>query len=178
MKITASLLKECKKNSRKAQAEVYRLCYAEAMKLAMRYTQNNEEAQEVMNSSFLKAFMNIHDFKGDENNFFGWLKRIIINKALDHLRSAVKYDRNVDLTAVAKTSEPEEDPFDYDNIIHLIQKLPARSAAVFNLYAIEGYSHKEIAAMMHITEANSKYHLHAARKSLKEWLFKTEKYER
>jgi RNA polymerase sigma-70 factor (ECF subfamily) len=178
MKITASLLKECKHNSRKAQSEVYRLCYSEAMKVAMRYTGNNEEAQEVMNSSFLKAFQNIETFKGDEHNFFGWLKRIIINRALDQLRSNVKFDKNVDLELATRICSAEQHSFDYENIIGLIQKLPVRASTVFNLFAIEGYSHKEIAEMLNITEANSKYHLHAARKSLQEWLFKTENYER
>lgn len=178
MKITASLLKECRKNSRIAQSEVYRLCYSEAMKVAMRYTQHNDEALEVMNSSFLKAFLYIQEFKGDENNFFGWLKRIIINKALDHLRRNVKYEKNVNLDVVEGHTTTDEFSMDYDNIISLIQRLPSRTAAVFNLFAIEGYSHKEISEMLNITEANSKYHLHTARKSLQEWLFKIEKYER
>lgn len=178
MRITASLLKECKKNSRKAQSEVYRLCYSEAMKVAMRYTRNNDSALEVMNSSFLNAFLQLQEFKGDETNFFGWLKRIIINKALDYLRSNEKYNKNVDLEyAVAETS-PDDFSMDYENILGLIQQLPARTSAVFNLFALEGYTHKEIAEMLQITEANSKYHLHAARKSLQEWVFKLEKYER
>jgi RNA polymerase sigma-70 factor (ECF subfamily) len=178
MKLKASLIEACKNNTRTAQSEVYRLCYSEAIKVAMRYTRNNDEALEVINSSFLKAFMHINDFKGDESNIFGWLKRIIINKALDHLRSNEKYSRNVDIElAIAEVSEDDFSSH-YETIISLIQKLPSRTATVFNLFAIEGYSHKEIAEMLNITESNSKYHLHAARKSLQEWLFKTEKYER
>lgn len=178
MKLKASLLQECKNNLRTAQSEVYRLCYSEAMKVAMRYTRNNDEALEVMNSSFLKAFLHLNDFNGDENNFFGWLKRIIINNALDHLRSNEKYNKNVELEFAKGEAYADEFSSDYDTIISLVQKLPSRTSAVFNLFAIEGYSHKEIAEMLSITESNSKYHLHAARKSLQQWLFKTEKYER
>jgi RNA polymerase sigma-70 factor (ECF subfamily) len=67
---------------------------------------------------------------------------------------------------------------EYEDIIRMIQLLPSRTSAVFNLFAIEGYSHKEIAEMLNLTETNSKYHLSVARKTLQSWLFKTERYER
>jgi RNA polymerase sigma factor (sigma-70 family) len=176
MKLKASLLDGCKNNSRAAQSEVYRLCYSEAMKIAMRYTQNSDEAKDILNKPFLKAFLNINEFKGDENNFFGWLKRIIINNALDHIRSISKKNETLGISEAFNEPFVQEHTFDSENIIHLIQRLPPRTSAVFNLFAIEGYNHKEIAEMLDISEANSKYHLHTARKNLQEWLFKTEKY--
>jgi RNA polymerase sigma-70 factor (ECF subfamily) len=179
MKLSSLLFHGCRSNSRKAQSEVYRLFYAEAFKIAMRYTKNSDEAKEVMNSAFLKAFVNINDFKGNEQNFFGWVKRIIINQALDQLRATSKFETNTELKEVSyQLATNSETQLEYEDIISMIQLLPSRTAAVFNLFAIEGYTHKEIAEMLNLSETNSKYHLSVARKTLQSWLFKTERYER
>jgi RNA polymerase sigma-70 factor (ECF subfamily) len=175
MKLSKSLFQGCKSNSRKDQSEVYKLFYSEAFKIAMLYTKNSDDAKALMNSSFFKAFVNIKDFKGDENNFFGWIKRIIINQSLDQIRAVSKFENNVELNDnMGESNHNSDSELDYEDIIGLIQLLPSRTAAVFNLFAIEGYSHKEIAEMLDISEANSKYHLSSARKTLQQKLFKTE----
>jgi RNA polymerase sigma-70 factor (ECF subfamily) len=178
MKLSSLLFQGCKSNSRKAQSEVYKLFYNESFKIAMRYTKSSDQAKEVMNSSFLKAFVNIKDFKGDEQNFFGWVKRIIINQALDQLRAASKFETNTELNDISyQLTTTSDTQLEYEDIIRMIQLLPSRTSAVFNLFAIEGYSHKEIAEMLNLTETNSKYYLSVARKTLQSWLFKTERYE-
>ncbi len=151
--------------------------YSDALKIAMRYTSCTADAKDVLNKAMLKVFTKIDQFKGGPDNFFGWVKRIIINQALDELKSKnfrQSFDPMENIQSDPST-DGITDQYNYESIVHLIQRLPTTSACVFNLFAIEGYSHKEIGDSLGITPENSRYHLRAARKQLQTWIFKTEK---
>lgn len=176
MKLENKLIKACRKGDRTAQETVYRLLYPETLKVAMRYSSCEEDARAILNKAMFKVFTKLKQFRGNGDNFFGWVKRIVMNQALDELKST-SFSRSFIPLHDADTEYAHDDlnaRFDYDNVIELIQRLPNTSACVFNLYAVDGYSHKEIAKMLDITVDNSRYHLHAARKQLKQWIFKTE----
>jgi RNA polymerase sigma-70 factor (ECF subfamily) len=177
MTTPGQFIKGCRNGDRKAQEAIYRHLFPEAIKIAMRYARDEMEARDILNKAFFKALTKIDSFKGDGSNFFGWLKRIIINEALDLKRAATfrQSFEPIEHETTDYSTDPFKDKEGYDDIIALIQKLPASSSCVFNLFAIDGYSHKEIAQSLGISEDNSRYHLHMARKQLKAWIFKTEK---
>ncbi|MDX1686180.1 MAG: RNA polymerase sigma factor [Saprospiraceae bacterium] len=175
MRVPDHIIRGLRKGQRAEQEAAYRLLYSDAYKIAMRYAHSTPVAQDVLNKAFFKALTKIDSFKGDGANFFGWLKRIIINQALDEIKTS---SFSQSFAPIEEASDQGIDMIgekdDYDNVIALIQQLADTSKCVFNLYAIDGYSHREIAQRLGITEDNSRYHLHAARKQLKAWIFKTE----
>ena len=175
MKINENLIKLCKAQDRKAQETVYTLLYQDAFRIASRYVKSDEDAKDVMNEAFFTIFTKIDQFQGDANNFQSWIKRIIVNRCLDYLRSAAFKYATLPLEQIDNTLSVENQHQALEfNIITFIQKLPFTTSAVFNLYVMEGYSHKEISELLDITESNSKYHLHSARQKLKNMLFKSE----
>lgn len=177
MVIDIKIFKALRKGQRSAQEAVYRLLFSEAFKVAMRYASCEADAQHILNQAFLKAFTRINDFKGNQDNFFGWLKRILVNQALDELKKNSFKKTFVPLDDLDHEAiyDPLTNNHSYDNLVDLIQKLPTTAACVFNLFAIDGFSHKEIAEKLDISEDNSRYHLHSARNQLKQWIFKMEK---
>lgn len=178
MTVPEHIIQGLRQEDRSEQEAVYSLLYSESFKIAMRYTRSAEEARDVLNMAFFKALTRIKTFKGDGSNFFGWFKRILINQSLDHLKTSSFSQSFLPLDEMEETygqDDPIGEKDDYDNVIALIQRLPDTSKCVFNLYAIDGYSHREIARELGITEDNSRYHLHSARKQLKAWIFKTER---
>ncbi|MCF8296681.1 MAG: RNA polymerase sigma factor [Saprospiraceae bacterium] len=171
------LLKACKKNDRKAQKALYENYFGLMMNISMRYTKNWEEAKEVLNIAFLKIFTKIDDFMG-QGSFEGWMKRIVINTALDKIRSNKQIFQPIEtLNNYDQHNYVENEAIsniETQKIIDLIQELPPMSRAVFNMYAIEGYKHKEIAAILEIKEGTSFWHLQNARKILIEKLANAE----
>lgn len=179
MKCPKKILIGCKRGKGVAQEQLFRLFYSESMKIAMRFAKNQEDAKDVVSKAYLKVFTRIGQFEGNEDNLFGWIKRIIINQCLDLVKSKA-YSQSfeqIESLEYANAHDPIEDQIGYENIIDLIQQLPYTSATVFNLYVIDGYSHDEIGSMLNITTENSRYHLSAARKKLKMWIFKMEQNE-
>lgn len=175
MVISSHILTGCKNQDPKSQEQLYKLCYVPFMKMALRYTQNEDDAKDVINKTFFKILTKINTFEGDENNFYAWCKTILIHESLDHIKSnAFRQSFN--------TIEPkDDDSFIYaesdftsesEQILFYLRQLPVTTATVFNLFALEGYSHKEIAALIGINEGNSKWHLHSAREKLQNWIFK------
>ncbi len=177
IKIDHTIIDSCRKGERIAQTKVFRQLYSESMKVAMRYTSCESDAKDVLTKAYFKVFTKINTFKGNGDNFFGWVKRIIINQALDNLK-ANTFRMSFEPLEQMHEHQVKNDVgehYDHENIINLIQLLPPSAACVFNLYAMEGYSHKEIAQLIGITPENSRYHLKVARMKLQEWIFKTEK---
>ena len=175
MIVSETILGNCRKHDRRAQEALYRLLYPEAFKVALRYSRDDQEAMDILNKAFFKALTRIETFQGNGVNFFGWLKRIVINQALDHQR-ATSFTRSfepMESSVEEKGFDPFKEREDMEDVIALIQRLPATAACVFNLFAIDGFSHREIADRLGISEDNSRYHLSAARKQLKAWIFKT-----
>ena len=163
------LLKACKKNDRKAQKVLYENYFGLFMNITMRYTNNWEEAKEVLNIAFLKIFTKIDKYAG-KGSFEGWMKKIVINTALDNIRSKKQFFQPIETVNNYEQNNFVENEavldIDAQEIINLIQELPPMSKAVFNMFAIEGYKHKEIAEILDIKEGTSFWHLQNARKIL------------
>lgn len=175
MEISKAIFKGCLKQKSKDQEALYHLVYPDLMRLVLRYVINKDDAEVILNNALFKVLVKINDFKGTHINFGGWIRRITINEALDWIRSKKAFnEKHITVDFIhelpGNTVELENNP---DYILKLLDALPIKTRTVFNLFVIEGYSHKEIAELLTITENNSKWHLHSAKKQLKEWLIKT-----
>ena len=164
------LIDGCRNDDRKAQEKLYRNYYRAMMSLCLRYTKNEEDALEVLNTGFLKIFKNIHRYDVVKAGLFTWMRTIIVNSCLDfvkskqaqsqtgELNSEIEVEIQPDIISKMKTME----------LLQLVRELPPATQAVFNLYVSEGYNHKEISKMMGISEGTSKWHLSEARKILQQ----------
>lgn len=162
------LLQGCKIGNRQAQEGLYRLLAPAMMGICIRYAKDREDAEDILQNGFIRVFQKIGDFRM-EGSFEGWVKRIMVNTAIEHYRKNLRM-----LTAVSLDEVQEEvnyadwNSLEVQDLLKLIQELPNGYRVVFNLYAIEGYSHKEIAEELGITEGGSKSQLSRARTILKE----------
>ncbi|WP_114779479.1 RNA polymerase sigma factor [Botryobacter ruber] len=168
------LLQGCLKSDREAQRKLYKLFYGYAMSISLRYSKDTEEAREVLNDGFLKVFTKLEQYDR-QKPFKLWLRRILINTALDNYRHNLKHYHLSDITA----AEPEADTGDvlqqlnYEHLLGLVQALSPAYRAVFNLYAIDGYTHEEIAETLGISVGTSKSNLAKARANLRDKLTKS-----
>ncbi|WP_343034187.1 sigma-70 family RNA polymerase sigma factor [Fulvivirga lutimaris] len=165
------LLKSCKKGIRNSQDELYKLYYGYAMGICLRYSKHREEAVEIVNDGFMKVFNNLGKYTAGKS-FKGWVRRIMINAAIDYYRKNEKHYNMLDIS-YAQSQETEEtalEQLSVQEIINAIQQLPASYRMVFNLFVIEGYKHEEIAAQLNITAGTSKSNLSIARSKLQKIL--------
>ncbi|BAU55109.1 RNA polymerase sigma factor [Mucilaginibacter gotjawali] len=169
------LIKGCIKQDRKCQKELYKAFYGFAMGICLRYAGNRDEAAEVTNLGFFKVFSKIGKFN-DALPFKAWLGRIMINTSIDFYRSKLKLAFNEDLDQAAELSDGElpDRNLNYEDLLKMVQALPHAYRTVFNLFAIEGYSHEEIAAMLHISTGTSKSNLYKARQKLKDMILQSD----
>lgn len=143
--------------------------YPFAMSVAMRFSRDEHDAADIISIAFVKLFKSIATFDETKGNFHGWLKRIVINEALTHIKQRSRFSSNeLDHAAEPVINNSIIEASDAAEIMHFIKQLPPATHAVFVLYAVEGYTHKEIALQLRISEGTSKWHLSEARKSLKE----------
>lgn len=161
------LIQKCKKQDIKAQEELYRLYAQRLFGVCLKYSTNYQQAEDNLQDGFLTIFKKISQYQ-DKGSFEGWMKRIIINTALQKHRKEKYLDIiNEDLLEEQEIEIDEEDlPVDF--LLKLIQELPPRYREVFNLYVLDGYSHKEISALLNISQGSSKSNLARARGILKE----------
>lgn len=162
-----SLINACRKGDRTAQDTLYAEFYNYAMGIALRYSRDREEAIEIVNDAFFKIFTNLDKYT-QGLSFKGWLRRIVINAAIDYYRRNEKHYHGVDIS-YAKQEHITEDVLDEiseKEIIALIQALPPSYRMVFNLHVIEGYKHEEIAQKLNISVGTSKSNLSIARTKL------------
>jgi RNA polymerase sigma-70 factor (ECF subfamily) len=161
------LINDCKHNNRKAQQQLYQLFSAKLFAVCLKYSRNYNEAQDNLQDGFLLIFNKIEQyaFKG---SFEGWLKRIMINNALQQYR-------NQPFLSLVNENIADEEEIDFDDetisleyLLKIIQELPDRYRLVFNLYVLDGYSHIEIAEMLAINIGTSKSNLSRAKAILKE----------
>ena len=161
------LVKQCAKNDRKAQKEIYQLFAGKLFSICLKYSNNKQEAQDNFQDGFITIFDKIGQFKF-KGSFEGWLKRVMVNTIL------LKYRQKNVLNLVTEEIPDEvivdidDDEVSLDFLLNLIQELPDRYRMVFNLYVLDGYSHKEISKMLHIAEGTSKSNLARARAILKQ----------
>ncbi len=164
--IIEQLIHECSNNNTKAQEQIYRLLAPKLFSVCLKYSRNYEEAQDNLQESFLIIFEKINQYK-NMGSFEGWAKRVTINYVLQQYRK-----QNVFEIVSEKIADDEEIEIDDENIsleflTKIIQELPDRYRFVFNLYVLDGYSHKEIAKMLDITIGTSKSNLSRAKAILK-----------
>jgi RNA polymerase sigma factor (sigma-70 family) len=165
----------CKNHVPAHQEKLHQLLYLGLMKIAIRYTKNEEDAKDIVNKCFYKIFTKIDSFDGDENNFYTWAKKILVNQSLDHIKTNA-FRQSFLTIEIDNQNEPVvHHDIDYatenEQILYHIRQLPLTTRTVFNLFALDGYSHREIASILGITESNSKWHLHSAREKLQVWIF-------
>jgi RNA polymerase sigma factor (sigma-70 family) len=168
--MTAELIEQIRQNNRKAQEEFYKRYSVRMFRLTYRYVNNEQDAGSIVNTGFYKIFNSIKRFKYiNEISFIAWMNKIIINEALSFLRRRISYSEIDDHQADSMASEniPENNLLQED-YYNLIRKLPQDLRTVFNLYAIDGYPHKEIATKLNIKESSSRVYLMRARKILQE----------
>lgn len=173
---TEQLLQGCRANNRAAQQSLYRQFYAFAMTIAMRYSRDEQDAADIMTNAFLKIFKSIHSFDPAKGNLHGWIKRIVVNEGLDHIKGRGLPGEQIDLETVAEPEVPNTvlDKMGAEEIMELIKRLPPATHAVFVMYAVEGYNHREIAKRLKISEGTSKWHLSEARKSLQKQILESQ----
>ncbi|MEQ8245042.1 sigma-70 family RNA polymerase sigma factor [Fulvivirga sp.] len=165
------LLKSCRKGLRSSQDQLYKLYFGYAMGICLRYSNHREEAVEIVNDGFMKVFNNLDKYTFGKS-FKAWMRRIMVNASIDYYRKNEKHYHSLDI-AYANYQETEETALEMlsaQEIIAAIQKLPASYRVVFNLFAIEGYKHEEIAAKLNITAGTSKSNLSIARDKLRKIL--------
>ncbi len=163
------LVKGCKKRHRLAQKYLYQRFYGKMLGICMRYTSHREEATDVLNRAFLKVFQSISTYK-NTGSFEGWLARIVFNTSIDYVRSRAKYrevmDFNIEKDQTIEAQIIEE--LYAKDLYTLIQSLPENTRAVFSLYVVDGYKHREIAEILNISTNTSKWHLANGKKILKQ----------
>jgi len=172
------LVEACKKGDRKAQFELYRLYNSAMYNTTLRIVRDPDDAEDVMQEAFLKAFLKIESYRG-EVSFGAWLKRIVVNKSLDFLR--LRRER-ISLEDLGEFEEiPEEGPefirvaFTADEIREAIYELSNGYRIVLSLILLEGYDHEEVSEILHISNATSRTQYHRAKKRLVELLEKRDK---
>lgn len=162
------LIQGCVRNERAAQERIYTLFYGRMMSLVRRYIDQPEQAEEILNNGFLKAFQKIDKFKFN-GSFEGWLRKIVFRSVSDYVRANVRYSDHTVLDAKDEFVEKEiGDRIYYNQLLNLVQELPPATRLVFNLFVMEGFTHREISKMLEISEGTSKWHISEARKELKQ----------
>jgi RNA polymerase sigma factor (sigma-70 family) len=162
----------CKAGDRTAQEQLYRSFYRVMMNLCVRYTKNQADAMEVLNTGFYKVFKNIERYEPAQATLYTWIRTIIINSCLDFIKSKQKVIQAREVEEAEQIDIPPDviSKMTSIAILELVRQLPPATQAVFNLYVIEGYSHKEIAQLLQISNGTSKWHLSEARKILQTML--------
>ncbi|EAR16521.1 RNA polymerase sigma factor [Robiginitalea biformata] len=164
------LIRKCKKGNRAAQEELYRTYSAVLFGICLKYSRNKTEAEDNLHDSFMTVYEKIHQFR-DKGSFEGWLKRITVNTVLQ------KYRKKEPLSLVEETPDPDGDPepgtgtgeeLSLGTLLQFVQELPEKYRITFNLYVLDGYSHKEISESLGTSEGTSKSNLARARAILRD----------
>jgi RNA polymerase sigma-70 factor (ECF subfamily) len=165
------LIEGCIKQKRASQKDLYKALYSYALGICMRYTDSKEEAQEVMNDGFMKVFQRIKKYDR-QRPFKPWFTRVLINTAIDHFKKKEKYafETPLDESVELGSEQTIEGNMAYEEILEMVRKLPPQYRAVFNLRAIEGYQHDEVAEILGISVGTSKSNYARAKAKLQHYL--------
>ncbi len=160
------IIEGCRKGKQNAQKLLFERYSERMFGLCRYYTRSEEEAEDVLHDGFIRIFQNISKYR--DGNFEGWMKTVFINLALMHYRKLKRMDTYEDINELRALQEKvvSDEPMHHEEIMLMVRELPPQYQLVFNLYAIEGYKHKEIADMLGIDEGTSKSNLSRARKIL------------
>jgi RNA polymerase sigma factor (sigma-70 family) len=160
------IIKGCLAGDRRDQELLYRRYASKLYAVCLQYSGNDEEARDILQEGFIKIFEHLGHYK-HEGSFEGWMRRITVNTALEKFRSRHNLYRVDDIETIQEPdAEPENNDYaglEANDLLEIIRELPPKYRMVFNLYAIEGYSHKEIGKMVKISEGTSKSNLSRAR---------------
>ncbi len=170
------LLRGCLANDRRLQKQLYKKYFNTMFQICLSYSGDRVEAKDILQEAFIKVFTNLENFN-TKNSLEGWIRRIVTNSAIDFFRKRkrlVFQDEFPD-----EPDEEERGSYTFqdltnDIILHYVKQLPVGARIVFNLFAVEGLSHKEIAIRLGITEGTSKSQYKRARNLLKKWLYEYE----
>ncbi len=160
-------------NNRAAQEMLYKLFYADMYRLCQRYISDAQDTLSVVNDGFLKVFRNIAQYKPELGHFKSWLKTIMINTSIDHIRSNKKDMRLIYIDQLQEKGDEDfltQYRWKHEELMLHLNNLPAVTRTVVNLFAFDGYTHKEIAEHLEISETTSRWHLAEARKRLRQSL--------
>lgn len=169
-----SLIKKAIGNSREAQQQLFEQYAPKMLGVCRQYVKDNHHAEDLLLEGFLKVFSNLHQFK-NEGSFEGWIRRIMVNTCISYLRKKNLIDLSDEEYVFNDASTESLENTSVEDIQKLIDRLPEGYKMVFNLYAIEGFKHSEIAAQLGISESTSKSQLFKARKLLQENYYKMNK---
>ncbi|WP_040481457.1 RNA polymerase sigma factor [Mariniradius saccharolyticus] len=164
-----ALIQKAKDGDKKSIELLYKQFYGFAMSVALRYSNSRDEACEIVNDSFMKAFDRIKQYQ-TENSFKGWFRRIIVNTSIDYYRKNSRYASIMDIDKAESESYSPDiiDQLTFEDILGLIRSLPEILRIVFNLYEIEGYDHNEIGEKLGIPASTSRTYLARSKKKLRE----------
>ncbi len=179
MSIETKILEGCIRGDRDAQEHLYRHFAPTMLGICLRYTKSRDEADDVMQEGFIKVFANVERFR-QEGSFEGWIKRIMVNTALNHYHKSQKMNSHRNIDDIRETDIIEDDApmpktrFSQKEMLDAIQELPEGYSKIFNMYVFEKYKHKEIAEMLNISVNTSKSQLAKSRIYLKKVLNRME----
>jgi RNA polymerase sigma-70 factor (ECF subfamily) len=169
------IIELCARHDRKAQQLLYDRYSRLLLGVCLRYASDKAEAEDILQESFLKIFFNIQEFTGS-GSFIGWLRKVAVNTAITHYHKNLKYRYHVEIEEYESVETGvisfEEDFYTSDELFMVLNELPAGYRMVFNLYAVEGYKHKEIAEMLGIDTNTSKSQYSRAKAVLRDKLEK------
>ncbi len=171
------IIEGCLKNNRKTQKLLYEMYASKFLGMCMRYAKDKQEAEDILQDGFLKIFGRISQFSGI-GSFEGWMKRIIINTAITNYRQNLKHYYKQSIDDVNETDfeiTSVEQEYSLEELLKVVQDLPPGYRMVFNMFAIEGFQHKEIAQMMGVDVTTSKSQYSRARKLLRSKLAELKK---
>jgi RNA polymerase sigma factor (sigma-70 family) len=171
------LIQKCKQGDLKHQEKLYKHFYSYAMSIGLRYLSDRDDSLEVVNDAFIKVFKSIGTFKNDQV-FKPWLRKIVVNTALDRRRKDLKHQHQTDLEQAEVVSLAPEiiNNLNVQDILKLLDALPYLQRTVFNMYEIDGYNHEEIGDLLKISASSSRVNLSRAKEKLRE-AFRLEKSE-
>jgi RNA polymerase sigma-70 factor (ECF subfamily) len=169
------IIEGCAKHDRKAQQELYDQYSRLLLGICLRYASDKAEAEDILQESFLKIYFNISDYSGT-GSFIGWLRKVTVNTAITHYHKNLKYRYHVEIEDYLSVETGgtgfDGDLFTSDELYKVLNELPPGYRMVFNLYAIDGYKHKEIAEMLGIDTNTSKSQYSRAKAALRDKLEK------
>lgn len=164
----SQLIEKCKQKDRNAQKQLYTQYKDILFSICLKYAKNRMQAEDNLQDSFVTIFEKIDSYKGN-GSFEGWMKRITINKAIDKYKKEPYFD-SIDDRQVANDAQVDEDQthIPIDQLLEFVQQLPSRYRLVFNMYQLDGFSHKDISKALDISIGTSKSNYHRAKIILKE----------
>ncbi len=181
MNLDPQMLQAAQKGDRKAQYALYRVCFPVLMAVCARYKRDEQEAAAAVNTGFLKIIQHLDRYRREEVPFEAWIRRIMINTVIDEFRREKKWRELTVFTDTIEKVHPlepvvwneAEQRLDVQHLEDMLRRLPRVTQQVFNLFALDGFTHREIGEMLAISEGTSKWHVNHARNQLQNWI-KTE----